>query len=82
MNARVRSPGASPAVTASAATRRTSRSGWDSRASPASSFIGPSGWGTSMAEVSSPNSRDQALRPLTAFSVTIRSSGSESRWGR
>ena len=35
-----------------------------------------------MAEVSSPNSRDQALRPLTAFSVRIRSSGSVSRWAR
>ena len=84
MKARVRSPGSSAAVTASAVVRRTSRSGDSSRLSATSSSTGSSspGVSTSIALVCSLNSRDHASRPLTAFSVMIFSSGSESRCGR
>ena len=84
MYARVRSPGWREAVTPSAAVRRTSASGESSRESATSSATGASSSGrsTSSAETCSENSRDQALAPVTPFSVRIFSSGSLSRWGR
>jgi hypothetical protein len=78
MNARVRRPGASAAVIASAVERRTSRSGDMSRESATSS-----GWPSTLTcAISSANRRDQAALPVCAFSAMSFSSGSESRCGR
>jgi hypothetical protein len=84
MKARVRSPGASAVVTASAVVRRSSRSGDARRDSATSSATGSSASGSStrIALVSSLNSRLQASRPVWAFSVRTFSSYSVSRWGR
>ena len=81
---RVRRPGCSAAVTRSAVSLRTSRSGANSRASATSSDAGSSWSGSStvIAAVCSSNSRTQAERPDTDFSVRIFSSGSLSRCGR
>jgi hypothetical protein len=88
--ARVRSPGASPTVTASAAVRRTSRSGDISCERPCSRLTGPSepvsspsmGMVTVIAEVSSENSRTHALLAVSDLSERMRSSGSLRRCGR
>ena len=82
MKARVRSPGASAAVTASADVLRTSREGSCSRDRASSSVAGSPSSSTSREEVSSPKSRVQAVHPVTAFSVRIRSSGSDRRCSR
>ena len=64
-------------MTASARRARSSRSGENSRDSATSSATGSSASGsvTSIAAVCSSNRRDQALRPVSAFSARIRSSG-------
>ena len=81
-NARVRSPGARPTVTASAAERRTSRSGDMSCESPCSRLTEAPSRSTVIAEVSSENRRTHALLAVSDLSARIRSSGSLSRCGR
>ena len=84
MNARVRRPGSSATVTASAVVRRTSRSG-DMRFDSALSSVTGSGAesrSTVTAEMCSLNRRAQADAPEMDFSLRIFSSGSESRCGR
>ncbi len=83
-NARVRRPGDSACVTRFAVSRRSSRSGENSRAIATSSETGSvaSGSSTVIADACSSNSRVQAERPVSARSLKIRSSGSESRCGR
>ena len=83
MKPRVRRPGSSAVVTASAARRRISRSGdWSRLSATSSETSSPSPSSTASAAVSSPNRRPQALRLEIAFSASTFSSGSESRWGR
>ena len=81
-NARVRSPGARPSVTAAAACWRTDRSGDASSDSPCSRPTVSPSRSSVIVDVSSSNSRDHALEPVTSFSARIFSSGSESRCGR
>ena len=71
-------------MTRSAVSRRSSRSGENSRAIATSSETGSvaSGSSTVIADACSSNSRVHAVRPVSARSVKIRSSGSESRCGR
>ncbi len=73
-------------MTASAAVRRTSRSGdisCDSPCSRLTSVASPStGMVTVIADVSSENSRTHALFAVSALSERMRSSGSLSRCGR
>ncbi|CAB4947056.1 unannotated protein [freshwater metagenome] len=85
MNARVRRPGSSAFVTASATALRVARSGLVSCESATSSGTvraSPSpGRSTSMTDVSSSNRRSHAPRLEEDFSARMRSSGSESRCG-
>ncbi len=91
MKARVRSPGSSPSVIASAAPRRTSlsddwsfESATSSDTSPRSSSLSCASRAarTVIAEVTSENRRVHAPRPVTDFSAESRSSGSLRRWAR
>ena len=71
-------------MTRSAVSRRSSRSGENRRAIATSSETGSvaSGSSTVIADACSSNSRVHAVRPVSARSEKIRSSGSESRCGR